>query len=270
MKPRTSLAQVWAPAFWASSQRSLTLLVALLATFFVPPAYAQLYTSDIVGTVTDATGAVMPGAQVELINVRTGVKQHTQTNQAGDYVFQYLETGTYTLTAEAHGFKRLVQENILVQPLSKVSVNVVLEPGAVTEAVTVKAAPPLLQTQTGEQSTTVDNAQVEDLPLDRSELNLSGNPGGILDSIKLLSPGVAMDSSNTWTVSEGGVTRRDQDYIDGAMVTQTVYEGNAVDPVPDAVQEIKVMTNSFSAVYGQTGGSITLENTKSGTNQFPW
>ena len=131
MKPRSSLEQVWAPANWANSQRSLTLLVALLATFFVSPAYAQLYTSNIVGTVTDASGAVVPGAQVELINVRTSVKQDIKTNQAGDYVFQYLETGTYTLTAEAHGFKRFVQENILVQPLSKVSVNVVLEPGAV-------------------------------------------------------------------------------------------------------------------------------------------
>jgi hypothetical protein len=268
MKPRISACIPGKRAYLGNSQRLLTLLVVLVPTLFVSTAYAQIYTSNIVGTVTDATGAVMPGVKVDLLNVATGVKKDTQTNQAGDYVFQYLETGTYTLTAEAKGFKQFVQENILLQPLSKVSVNVSLQPGAVTEAVTVKAAPPLLQTQTGEQSTTLENNQVEDLPFDRSELNLSGNPGGILDSVKLLSPGVAMDSSNTWTVSEGGVTRRDQDYIDGAMVTQTVYEGNAVDPVPDAVQEVKVMTNSFSAVYGQTGGSITLETTKSGTNHF--
>src|SRR5208282_4731073 len=105
----------------------------------------------------DSTGAVVPGTKVDLMNVATGVKQDTKTNQAGDYVFQYLETGTYTLTAEAKGFKRFIQENIVLQPLSKVSVNVVLEPGSVTETVTVKAAPPLLQTQTGEQSMTLEN-----------------------------------------------------------------------------------------------------------------
>jgi hypothetical protein len=250
-----------------TSQRFLLLLAVVVAMLFVSTAYAQLYTSNVVGTVTDQSGGVMPSAQVDLLNVNTGVKQTTQTNQTGDYVLQYLQPGTYTLTVSAKGFKQFVQENIIVQSLSKVSINVTLQPGAITQAVTVKAAPPLLETQTGEQSATLDTESVMDLPIDRSQLNMAGI-GAILDSVKLLSPGVNMDSSGTWTVSEGGIYRRDQDYIDGAMVTQTVYEGNAIDPVPDAVQEIKVMTNSFSAVYGNTGGSITLESTRSGTNQF--
>ena len=131
MKPRINPVTPGRRAHSGNSQRVLTLLVVLVPTLFISTAYAQLYTSNIVGTVTDSTGAVVPGAQVNLLNIGTGVKQDTKTNQAGDYVFQYLETGTYTLTAEAKGFKRFVQENILLQPLSKVSVNVALEPGPV-------------------------------------------------------------------------------------------------------------------------------------------
>ncbi len=251
----------------ALSKLSRLLTLILVPTLFLSPAFGQLYTSNVVGTVTDSTGAIVPGAEVTLLNNATGIKNVTKTNQAGDYDFQYLQPGTFTLTASANGFKTFVQENIVVQTMTKVSVNVTLQPGAVSQQVTVKATPPLLETQTGEQSATLDQEAVMDLPIERDQLNMAG-VGAILDSVKLLSPGVNMDSSNTWTVSEGGIYRRDQDYIDGAMVTQTVYEGNAVDPVPDAIQEVKVMTNAFSAVYGQTGGSITLETTKSGTNQY--
>lgn len=170
-----------------TSQRFLLLLAVVVAMLFVSTAYAQLYTSNVVGTVTDQSGGVMPGAQVDLLNVNTGVKQTTQTNQTGDYVLQYLQPGTYTLTVSAKGFKQFVQENIIVQSLSKVSINVTLQPGAITQAVTVKAAPPLLETQTGKQSATLDTESVMDLPIDRSQLNMAGI-GAILDSVKLLSP----------------------------------------------------------------------------------
>ncbi len=235
----------------------------LLLTTFLPVAYGQIYTSNIVGTVTDTSGGVIPGASVTLVNVNTGVKDQTTTNSVGDYTFQYLHPGQFTLTVEAKGFRKFVRENITLQMFSKLSVNVTLHPGAVTQSVTVKAATPLLQTQTGEQSATIPNEQVSELPLDRTNTGVN-----VIDSLKLLSPGVVLDTSGTWTVSSGGVVRKDQDYIDGAMTTLTVWSGNAINPVPDAIQEVKVMTNSFSAVYGNTGGSITLVSTKSGTNQF--
>lgn len=243
---------------------SVLSLVAILSIVLLPAlAFPQIYTSDIVGTVTDPSGAVVPGARVTLVSTQTGVEQTVQTNGAGDYVFQYLHPGTYTLTVTANGFKKFVRENISLQMYAKLSVNVTVEPGAVSQSVTVTAATPLLQTQTGEQSITVANQQVTDLPLDRSNQFLN-----VIDAMKLLSPGVVLDTSNTWTVSEGGIVRRDQDYIDGALTTQTVWQGNAINPAPDSIQEIKVMTNSFSAVYGNTGGSITVATTKAGTNQF--
>jgi hypothetical protein len=230
---------------------------------FLPAAYGQIYTSSVLGTVTDSSGAVVPGAKATLVNVNTGVTDTTQTNGAGDYLFQYLQPGQYTLTVEAKGFKKFVRENVSLQMYSKLSVNVTLEPGAITQSITVKALTPLLQTQTGEQSATISSHQVAELPLDRTNSVLD-----VVDAMKLLSPGVVMDTSYSWTVSEGGVVRKDQDYIDGAMTTLSVWSGNAINPVPDAIQEVKVMTNSFSAVYGNTGGSITLVSTKSGTNQF--
>lgn len=262
MKQRSDLGR---PLKNILSQRRFQFLVILFPLFLsLPAAYAQIYTSNIVGTATDPSGAVMPGVKMSLLNVQTGVVKKTQTNSAGNYVFQYLHPGSYTLTAEATGFKKFVRENITLQMYSKLSINVTLHPGAVTQSVTVRGATPLLQTQTGEQSITMGNEQITDLPLIRSDTTSYD----ILDQVKLLSPGVVMDTSETWTVSEGGIYRRDQDYIDGALTTQAVYEGNAINPSPDAIQEIKVMTNSFSAVYGTTGGSITIATTKSGTNQF--
>src|SRR5579863_1702627 len=245
-----------------------SLVVCLLAaTLFSPGARAQLYTSNIVGTVTDSTGAIVPGAKVTLHNVATGVDLDTQTNEAGDYVFQYLHPGTYALTVEDSGFKKFVRENISLETYAKLTVNVTLEPGPVSQSVTVRATIPLLQTETGEQSVTVDNNQVSELPLDRSNGMLNGVLN-VIDTMKLLSPGVVVDTSGSWTVSEGGIVRRDQDYIDGALTTQTVWSGNAINPAPDSIQEIKVMTNAFSAVYGNTGGSITVATTKAGTNRF--
>jgi hypothetical protein len=245
---------------------SAALMLALATMAFSRAAYSQIYTSDVVGTITDPSGAVIPHAKVTLVDVVTGVEQSTQTNADGDYVFQYLHPGTYTLTVSTPGFEEFRRENIIVSTLTKVRVNATLRPGKVTQTVTVSAATPLLQTQTGEQSLTFPTQQIVDLPLNRG--NYFTTDFDVLDEAKLLSPGVVVDSSNTWTVSEGGIYRRDQDYIDGALTTQVVYESNAIDPAPDSLQEIKVMTNSFSAVYGNTGGSITLATTKAGTNQF--
>lgn len=249
-------------SFHLGHVRSL-LLSLLLSTLFLPVAHAQLYTSNVVGTVADPSGSIVPGAKVTLHNVGTGVELGTQTNEAGNYVFEYLHPGSYTLTVEAPGFKKFVRENISLEMYAKLTVNVSLEPGSVSQSVTVRATTPLLQTETGEQSVTVDNNQVSDLPLDRSNQILN-----VIDTMKLLSPGVILDNSQSWTVSEGGIVRRDQDYIDGALTSQTVWSGNAINPAPDSIQEIKVMTNAFSAVYGNTGGSITVATTKSGTNQI--
>lgn len=247
---------------------SSSILLSLLLLTLVPLGVrAQLYTSNIVGTVTDASGGLVPGAKVTLHNTNTGVDTETQTNEAGDYVFQYLHPGDYSLTVEASGFKKFVRENISLEMYAKLSVNVTLEPGSVTQSVTVRATTPLLQTQTGEQSVTVDNTQVSDLPLDRSNGMINGALN-VIDTMKLLSPGVVVDTSGSWTVSEGGIVRRDQDYIDGALASQTVWSGNAINPAPDSIQEIKVMTSAFSAVYGNTGGSITVATTKSGTNHI--
>ncbi len=246
--------------------RFLGILAALLVLVasFCRPAKAQIFTSNVVGTVTDPSGAVIPKAKCTLVSVQTGVQQTTETNGVGDYVFQYLQPGTYTLTVSARGFKKFVHENIVISTLSKVSVNVTLEPGAVTQKVTVRAATPLLQTQTGEQSITFPERQITDLPLNRA----NDTAFNVLDQVKLLSPGVVMSNNATWTVSEGGIVRRDQDYVDGAMSTLPVWSGQAMNPAPDSIQEIKVMTNSFSAVYSNTGGSILLATTKSGTNQY--
>jgi Carboxypeptidase regulatory-like domain len=230
------------------------LLFAMLLIALVPAAYGQIFTSSIVGTATDTSGAVIPGANVTLLNVNTGVKNQTKTNSVGDYIFQYLHPGTYTLTADAAGFKKFIRENITIEMYTKVSINVTLQPGRVTQQVTVTASTPLLHTQTGDQSATLANKPVNELPLSRT---------GTLDAVKLLTPGIYESG-----VSEGGIVRKDQEYVDGALASQAVWGGNAINPTPDAIQEVKVLSNSFSAVYGNTGGSIEIATTRSGTNKI--
>ncbi len=99
-----------APGAFGKLSRLLALMMIVVPTLFLSPAFGQLYTSNIVGTVTDSSGAILPGAEVTLVNNATGVKTVTKTNQAGDYDFQYLQPGTFTLTATANGFKTFVQE----------------------------------------------------------------------------------------------------------------------------------------------------------------
>jgi TonB dependent receptor len=168
----------------------------------------------------------------------------------------YLQPGQYTVEAEAPGFKRFVRQNINLELDRELRINISLETGQLTESVNVTAEAPLVQTETGALSTTVENRQVVNLPL------LGRNP----QEFKALSPGVVENGGDI--VTNGGMVRKDPYYIDGAHSSNHVWGGTPVNPNPDVVSEIKVVTNSFSAEFGQTSGSVMLANTKSGTNEF--
>ena len=229
----------------------------LLACFLVVAisAFGQGNTSSIVGTVTDPSAAVVAGVKVIATNSATGVQTTSMTDSLGNYVINLLPPGSYQVDAEVSGFKKFVRQKIGLEMTRQLRIDIPLETGAVTETVSVTATTPLLETETGALSTTIENRQVSSLP------TIGRNP----QDFRLLVPGVALNRDGN-AVTQGGLVRKDPYYIDGAHSSNHVWAGNPVNPNPDVIQEFKVLTNSFSAEYGETSGAVMSSTTKSGTN----
>src|SRR5260370_6180113 len=140
-------------------------LVAISSVFFAKFAQAQLTNGDVIGTVTDTTGAVIPGAKVTLTNTGTKVAATTTTNGTGDYTFNLLNPGQYTVTIEAKGFKKLVIPGFALAAGDRLRENETMEPGNVEETVEVTAAAPLLQTYSSTVQSTLTEQSDQNLPL---------------------------------------------------------------------------------------------------------
>ncbi len=229
----------------------------IVAAFAAVSLFGQGNTSSILGTVTDASGGVVAGAKVLVTNAATGVQMNLTSDSLGNYLANLLPPGTYTIEAEVPGFKKFVRQGVALEMTRQLRIDIVLETGSVTETVQVEASTPLLETETGSLATTIENQQVTRLP------TLGRNP----QDFRLLVPGVVLNRGGN-AVTQGGLVRKDPYYIDGAHSSNHVWSGNPVNPNPDVIQEFKVLTNSFSAEYGETSGAVMSSTTKSGTNQF--
>src|SRR5271168_270683 len=140
------------------------LIVALLITC-ISSSHAQQITGSIVGTVKDQTGAVVPAATVKATNVETGFSRSAPTNGYGQYRIDYLPVGGYTVELEATGFRRFVQQNIVLNVDQTLTVDITLSVGAATETVTVNTAPPSVNTSDAVLGRTVERAEIVGLPL---------------------------------------------------------------------------------------------------------
>jgi hypothetical protein len=238
------------------------MLVALLSV----PMAAQELRGRVQGIVKDASGAVVVGANVTLRNDNTGVSTARLTNQVGQYVFDYVIPGTYTLTVELEGFRTFVQKNILVQTRGDVTVNPTMELGAVTETVNVTEAPVSVQFNTTTMQLTLDTKMANDLPIiHRNPFLLATlNPAVVVRSTTEQSP------FHHWAASQldvGGDTSTKNDVlIDG--VPQLVGAKGTYVPAMDAVSEVNVQQNSVDAEFGHSAGGIIAVGMKSGTNDF--
>src|SRR3989442_315190 len=137
----------------------------LMVLIFAACAFGQANPGSIRGTVSDSSGAVVPGAKIVLANVRTGVQSSSMTDGLGAYLFEFLPPGEYRVEAEVAGFKKFIRENITLDVARQLRVDIGLEAGQVTETVSVQARASLIETETGTLSTTVENQQVTSLPL---------------------------------------------------------------------------------------------------------
>jgi outer membrane receptor protein involved in Fe transport len=241
-------------------------LVALAAPF--APAWAQLETGRISGTVSDPSGGVVPGVTITAKSVNTGATRETVSDTDGKFVMANVVPDTYDVSFALTGFKP-AKRTVTVTVGSEIAADARLEVGALTDTVTVIAAPEVIDTRTGEFRTTVTARQIAELPtLTRNPYDLvalSGNVKEVSPDEVLLVGGGGRGtgfsingnrSSSTNILLDGG----DNNYLFVAGVGQEV-------PL-DAVQEFSVVTNNFSAQYGRASGGIVNVVTKSGSNRF--
>jgi Carboxypeptidase regulatory-like domain len=250
------------------SKKALT-LIGLFCLVGVLPALAQVDQGAITGAITDSTGRTIPGASVTLINQETNLSFQRMTNSEGSYRFFPIKIGLYTLTATAKGFETRKEENIRVNVGQTVGLNLSLQPGAVTQTITVTSASEL-QTEDAATGQVFTKSQLDDLPLlDRNYLFLAQLATGVNapNQGNTQTSGSGAFASNGSRVSQNnfildGVDNNSnmQDFLNGATY--------AVRPPPDALAEFKVVSSDYSAELGRGTGAAVNASIKEGTNTF--
>ena len=234
------------------------------------PAEAQVLYGAVVGTVADATGAVVPRAPVSIVNQGTGETRQGSTNSLGAYNFANVSPGIYDLKVAAPGFRAFTSTGVSVTINSISRVDVALELGQTTESVTVAAAAATLQTDRADLRTELGSKEVAELPLPayrnyQALLNLvAGATPGRIDTTALGSP-MRPIAHNV----NGTPTSNNNNRVDGAFNTRA-HQPNQVIYVPPAesIETVNIATNSFDAEQGFAGGATVTVTTKSGTNEF--
>jgi hypothetical protein len=255
--------------------RDLFLVKSLLLVFALVllcggPAYGQKVTGDLQGVVTDEQKAVIAGAEVTAKNVGTGSEVTTTTNENGIYRLPALQPGAYTVSITAPGFKRADVSSLTIKLGVESSLDISLQVGGATEIIEVTGAEVVIERESSQLSQNFDTRKVADLPN-----NLAGNG---VDNVALLTPGVVApdpagggfgNTNGTNISSNGGRSRSNNFSIDGqdnndiSVTGPSVFITNA-----DVVQEFQIVTNNFSAEYGQSSGAIVNLVTKGGTNEL--
>lgn len=219
-------------------------------------------TATIVGRVADPSGAVLTGAKVTARNTATGFERSTQTTQSGDYELPLLPiTGVYNLTVTQDGFQTSELTGITLQVDQRARFDVQLNVGAVSERVTVQESTPIVNTESGSIGQVIGNKKIVDLPLN----------GRNFTQLASLLPNAITGTSGTVgattvTVS-GGRNSKTEFLLDGISINEQLFDGVALRPSVDAIQEFKVQANSFSAEFGR-GNAILNATIKGGTNEI--
>jgi len=238
-------------------------VVLLLGTFLVSGTRAQVISGDLVGTVLDKTGAVVPKATVEAVNVETGVKYKADANDAGEYRFNNLPVGTYDVSASAPGFSTTTFSGFKIELNKTVTLSITLDVRGISNTIEVSSVTPALDTTTAQVSNTFDEKELADLPSATSGsgvLNLS-----LLGSGVATSGGVGVGSGP----SVGGQRPRNNDFmIEGVDNNNKGVTGPLVTVPNDAVAEFSFLENQFSPEFGHSSGGQFNTVVKSGTNSY--
>jgi hypothetical protein len=243
----------------------------LLAMFFLLPGSvrAQVATGDILGTVTDPMGAIIPDARVTILNTGTGISSAIKSDKTGEYLFANLQIGSYKLTVEAKGFKTFVVTGVTLNVGNRSRIDVKLEVGSQVETVQVKAsAAEQLQTDSSEISALIPSEAISEMPTNgRNYYDLMGYAAGTTTASEANDPRTGSRPSMAFSAN-GQTSVFNNNMIDGMDNNQRSVGLVNVEPSLDALQEVKVETDTYSAEYSRTGGGIANLVTKAGTNQF--
>jgi hypothetical protein len=246
----------------------------IVAAFLCSMAMAQVSLGTIVGTITDSSGAVVPGANVTVTNLGTGLKRNVATDAVGDYVVPGLVAGHYSISVAHAGFTTATVPDFELQVAQRASVNTVLRVGAMTQKVIVQSSEiQLLNTQSSSVGQVIDTKAVAAMPLNGRQFwqlteltpgvqyTIGGGGGGVPTG------GGQIRSSNVNVTVNGHAAAFTGWYLDGSDITEAQVGGTIIQPNVDAIQEFKVEGGNMSAQYGHMP---TVVNTtlKSGTNQF--
>ncbi len=235
------------------------------------PMWAQRDMGTMLGSVTDPTGAAIPGATVTIIETATGVRTTVETNASGNYIRPLLKPGGYAVSVEAPGFKTSVQEGLVLQSSSRVQANFTMELGDVTETIEVSALAPQLQTSSTQMGGTLENRQTSELPLggQRRFAFLARQVPAVVPA----EPG-ARDAAGGGFSANGVRSNGQNNFLLNGVdnnvnvidfINQTAY---VVGPSVEAIGEMQIMTNGYNAEYGRAAGGVVNVTIKSGTNEL--
>jgi hypothetical protein len=248
------------------SVRKVIVVVACLSIFCVEMAAQSSYGS-VVGTITDSTGAVIPGASVTMTSVGTSEKRTAESDASGNYQFVNLLPGTYTVDIEKTGFKHLTREQVRVAVLVATRVDASLQLGEVGQTVEVTGDATLLQTENASVGQVVEGRAVLETPL---------NGRNVMNLIELTPAVVAHGQSagqqnssgyNNYQIS-GGMVGQGRTLLDGVALNNGLWNRSSFVPIQDTVQEFQVMANNLPPEFGSTMNGVINVASKGGTNEF--
>ena len=249
------------------------LMFLLCVGVFAPVSlWGQFDSASVLGTIKDPSGAAVPSATVDLLNIAQGIKVTRLTDGNGDYEFTNVQPGEYMITIAATGFDKAQTDHFTVTVGARQRVELTLKIGATSQSVTVAGVASLLETDSSDRGETVQTEEAVNLPLNgRAYADLSVLVPGVRQS--LLGTGLSAPSRDASYNVNGLNSMANNFQLDGIdnNAYQTANQGfsnEAVIPSPDAVQEFKVETDNYSAEYGRAGGAIINATIRSGTNQI--
>jgi len=247
----------------------MAVLLGIMLLGFSAPVRGQAVNATLLGTVTDSSGAAAANVRVAITETNTGISRSTQTNESGNYVFPDLPPGTYTVIAELSGFKRASRVGIDVIVNTTGRVDLVLQPGNVSETVTVEAETPILQTERADTGRKLETVLTENVPLgtNRNFQNLLNIVPGTTRATFQHSQ--FFNASSSLQTEVNGQLRQGNNYqIEGIDDNERTGLLQILVPPLEAIQTVDVSTSNFDAELGRASGAVANVILKSGTNNY--
>jgi hypothetical protein len=239
----------------------------LAGAFAIPSADAQSTGGRIRGTVEDPSGGAIPAATVQLVNEATHATREVQSSANGEYIFLEVPVGSYEIDLTLQGFKRYVRKGVLLDLNQVLTVDIALQLGGSTDVVEVTGAPPVVDTTSTQLGAVMNSVAVSELPLNtRDTYQLLQLQPGVQSQ---LGSNLFTGSNDPGVVSVNGGRGRANNYqVNGGSANDVFVNLPAIQPSPDAIEEFRIITNTFDAEFGRNSGAVVNVVTKSGTNNL--